>query len=168
MAENCGHERAHVSGIIRLEPAHALIAGALHRASFEIAWRDEEFAQLLEQPGVAGLMWTGAEPQGFILIRAVADEAEILTLAVAPDFRRRGIAESLLEEASRMLRAGGTHRLFLEVADDNAPARALYEKHGFTATGRRAKYYERGPSGRVDAVIMALALQPPPLAAPHH
>ncbi|MCC6914604.1 MAG: ribosomal protein S18-alanine N-acetyltransferase [Rhodospirillaceae bacterium] len=157
-----------MSGIIRLEPAHALVAGALHRTSFAAPWRDEEFAKLLEQPGVAGLMWTGAEPQGFILIRAVADEAEILTLAVAPDFRRRGIAESLLEEAARMLRAGGTHRLFLEVADDNTAARALYEKRGFTATGRRAKYYERGAAPRVDAVIMALALQPPTLAAPHH
>jgi ribosomal-protein-alanine N-acetyltransferase len=157
-----------MSGIIRLEPAHALIASALHRASFELPWSAEEFAKLLEQPGVAGLMWTGAEPQGFILIRAVADEAEILTLAVAPEFRRRGVAESLLDEAARMLRAGGTHRLFLEVADDNTPARALYEKHGFVATGRRAKYYERASAARVDAVIMTLALQPPTLAAPHH
>ncbi len=157
-----------MSGIIRLEPAHAQVAGALHRTSFTAPWSDAEFATLLEQPGVAGLVWTGAAPEGFILIRAVADEAEILTLAVAPDFRRRGVAESLLAEAVRMLRAGGTHRLFLEVAEDNAPARTLYEKHGFAATGRRAKYYERGPSGRVDAVIMALALQPAALAAPHH
>lgn len=157
-----------MSGIIRLEPAHALIAGALHRASFEIPWSDEEFAKLLEQPGVAGLMWTGTQPQGFILIRAVADEAEILTLAVAPEHRRRGVAAQLLEEACRMLRAGGTHRLFLEVADDNAAARGLYEKYGFAATGRRARYYDRGPHARVDAVVMTLALQAPTLAAPHH
>ncbi len=157
-----------MSGIIRLEPVHALVAGALHRTSFAAPWSDEAFAKLLEQPGVTGLMWTDIEPQGFILIRAVADEAEILTLAVAPPVRRRGIAASLLEEAARMLRAGGTHRLFLEVADDNAAARSLYEKHGFTATGRRAKYYERGSLARVDALIMVLALQPPALAAPHH
>lgn len=157
-----------MSGIIRLEPAHAAVAGALHRTSFATPWSDAEFARLLEQPGVAGLMWTGAGPQGFILIRAVADEAEILTLAVAPDFRRHGVAARLLEEACRMLRAGGTHRLFLEVADDNAAARGLYEKHGFIAAGRRAKYYERAGAGSVDAVIMALALQPPTLAAPHH
>ena len=157
-----------MSGIIRLEPAHALIAGALHRTSFEAPWSGEEFAKLLEQPGVAGLMWTDAEPQGFILIRAVADEAEILTLAVTPQSRRKGIAAHLLEEAFGMLRAGGTHRLFLEVAEGNAAARGLYEKYGFTATGRRKRYYQRGPNERVDAVVMTLELQPPTLATPHH
>lgn len=158
-----------MSGIIRLEPAHARVAGALHRTSFDAPWDDAAFAQLLEQPGVAGLMWTEAEPQGFILIRAVADEAEILTLAVAPAHRRRGIAAQLLDEACRMLRAGGTHRLFLEVAEDNTAARRLYEAHGFAMIGRRARYYERGPKARVDAIIMTLALETAPAsAAPHH
>lgn len=158
-----------MSGIVRLEPAHARVAGALHRTSFPAPWRDDEFAVLLAQPGVAGLMWTEAEPCGFILIRAVADEAEILTLAVAPDYRRRGLAAHLLDEACLMLRAGGTHRLFLEVAEDNTAARALYENHGFSVTGRRAKYYDRGGAHRIDAIVMTLALQPmAALAAPHH
>jgi [ribosomal protein S18]-alanine N-acetyltransferase len=158
-----------VSGIIRLEPAHARVAAALHRTSFEAPWSDAEFAKLLEQPGVAGLMWTAADPRGFILIRAVADEAEILTLAVAPAYRRQGIAALLLDEASRMLRAGGTHRLFLEVAADNIAAKSLYEAYGFRATGRRAHYYDRGGAPRADAIIMTLELEPgAPSAAPHH
>ena len=158
-----------MSGVIRLEPAHARVAGALHRTSFAAPWSDEEFARLLEQPGVAGLLWTSDAPQGFILIRAVADEAEILTLAVVPDARRQGIAAHLLDEAARMLRAGGTRRLFLEVAADNAPARRLYSQYGFTATGRRARYYDRGAATRVDAIVMTLALEPAPeLTAPHH
>jgi ribosomal-protein-alanine N-acetyltransferase len=158
-----------MSGAIRLEPAHARIAGALHRTSFDAPWSEEEFAKLLEQPGVAGLMWNAAEPQGFVLIRAVADEAEILTLAVAPAHRRQGIAADLLNEACHMLRAGGTRRLFLEVAADNAAARALYTSYGFAETSRRAQYYDRGGAKRVDAIVMTLDLAPPRgSAAPHH
>ncbi|MGE4063849.1 MAG: ribosomal protein S18-alanine N-acetyltransferase [Rhodospirillaceae bacterium] len=157
-----------MSGIIRLEPAHARIAAALHGTSFAAPWSEQEFAKLLEQPGVAGLMWNPQDPQGFILIRAVADEAEILTLAVAPAERRKGIAAGLLERACRMLRAGGTHRLFLEVAADNAAARALYNTYGFSETGRRAAYYDRGSAPKVDAIIMSLDLAPRASAAAHH
>ncbi len=158
-----------MTGVIRLEPAHARVAGALHRLSFDAPWSDEEFAKLLEQPGVAGLMWHAAEPKGFILIRAVADEAEILTLAVAPAHRRQGIAADLLNEACRMLRAGGTHRLFLEVAADNGAARALYISYGFAMTGRRARYYDRGTAPKVDAIIMSLDLVATHgLTTPHH
>ncbi len=149
-----------MSGVIRLEPAHARVAGVLHRTSFAAPWGDDEFAKLLEQPGVAGLLWTGDAPLGFILIRAVADEAEILTLAVVPDARRQGIAAHLLDEAAAMLRAGGTRRLFLEVAADNTAARALYAKYGFAPTGRRAGYYARGGGAAVDAIVMTLALAP--------
>lgn len=159
-----------MTGAIRLEPAHARMAAALHRTSFDAPWSEEDFARLLEQPGIAGLMWAAAEPQGFILIRAVADEAEILTLAVAPPYRRRGLAAQLLDEATLMLRAGGTHRLFLEVAADNPAAIGLYENAGFVTSGRRAQYYDRGRGApRVDAIIMTLDLDAPPtLAAPHH
>lgn len=144
-------------GIVRLEPAHAGIAGLLHRASFDAPWPADDFARLLAQPGVAGLLWTARDPQGFILIRAVADEAEILTLAVMPDRRRAGIATLLLDESRRMLRAGGTRRLFLEVAEDNAPARSLYASYGFAVSGRRPGYYARG-AARVDAVVMTLEI----------
>lgn len=158
-----------MSGVIRLEPAHARVAGALHRTSFAAPWSDEEFAKLLEQPGVAGLLWTADAPLGFILIRAVADEAEILTLAVMPEARRQGIAADLLDEAAHMLRAGGTRRLFLEVAADNTAARGLYAKHGFLPTGKRAGYYARQGAPAVDAIVMTLALEPAPVStAPHH
>jgi len=158
-----------MSGAIRLEPAHARLAAALHETSFASPWSDDEFAKLLEQPGVAGLLWQEATPTGFILIRAVADEAEILTLAVAPPHRRQGIGALLLGEASEMLRAGGTRRLFLEVAADNPAARALYASYGFLVTGRRTGYYDRGPALRVDAILMTLELQPRlSLAATHH
>ena len=145
-----------MTNAIRLGPAHARITAALHAACFEAPWSEVEFARLLEQPGVAGLIWHADTPDGFILVRAAADEAEILTLAVAANRRRRGIAARLLNEACRMLRAGGTRRLLLEVAADNAAARALYEGCGFAVTGRRAGYYDRGAARRVDAIIMEL------------
>lgn len=158
-----------MSGVLRLEPAHARLAAALHETSFATPWSDNDFAKMLEQPGVAGLLWQDTVPAGFILIRAVADEAEILTLAVTPDRRRQGIAALLLDEASQMLRAGGTRRLFLEVAADNSAARALYTSYGFSVTGRRPGYYDRGPAPRADAILMTLDLQPSsPLAATHH
>lgn len=159
-----------MTGAIRLEPAHARVAAALHATSFDAPWSGEEFAGLLAQPGVAGLMWTPAEPQGFILIRAVADEAEILTLAVAPVYRRRGVAAMLLGEAIRLLRAGGTHRLFLEVAADNPAAIGLYRAAGFVTSGQRARYYDRGAGKpRADAIIMTLDVETGgTLAAPHH
>ena len=158
-----------MTGAVRLEPSHARIAAALHATCFDTPWSEVEFVRLFEQPGVAGLMWQADAPEGFILVRAAADEAEILTLAVIANRRRRGIAARLLDEACRMLRAGGTNRLFLEVAADNAAARALYAERGFAVTGRRAGYYDRGAARRVDAIIMELDFAAPGIsAAPDH
>jgi ribosomal-protein-alanine N-acetyltransferase len=143
------------------------VIGALHRTSFAAPWTAEEFALLLEQPGVAGWMWHAPSPLGFILVRAAADEAEILTLAVTPGYRRAGIATALLDQAVRTLRAGGTARLFLEVAADNAAALALYGKSGFERSGLRPAYYARAgketggdkvDGEAVDAVTMTLLL----------
>ncbi len=156
-----------MSGLIRLEPAHAEIAAALHATSFDTPWGTDDFARLLEQPGTAGLAWTNPAPLGFILIRAVADEAEILTIAVMPEARRKGIATTLLDEAAAMLRSGGTHRLFLEVAADNTAALDLYVAHGFKPSGRRKGYYARG-AARVDAILMTLMLTAPASPTPHH
>lgn len=163
-----------MTGLIRLEPAHAGLASALHATSFAAPWSEADFAQLLAQPGVAGLLWRADAPQGFILIRAVADEAEILTIAVAPEYRRQGAAIALLDEACRWLQAGGTQRLFLEVAADNTAAVTLYTRYGFVRSGRRTGYYARGPGqAPVDALVMSLDMNPHDLSesastAPHH
>ena len=89
------------------------------------------------------------------MVRAAADEAEVLTLSVAPTVRRKGTASKLLAQALDILRAGGSARIFLEVAADNAAASALYTRHSFTPCGRRADYYGAGASGKsVDAIVM--------------
>ncbi|MBS7791055.1 GNAT family N-acetyltransferase [Roseococcus sp. SDR] len=90
--------------------------------------------------GVVGL----TAPGGFILARRVLDEAEILTLAVHPDHRRQGLGEALVETAAVVTAAAGARVMFLEVAEDNAPAMALYAKAGFERAGRRRDYYAPG------------------------
>lgn len=131
----------------------------LHAGAFSAPWDATAFETLLGQSGVFAI----EAPEGFILIRAVADEAEILTLAVDPAARRRGVGARLVQEGAVSAAALGAVRLFLEVADDNAAALALYARAGFTEAGRRTGYYARPDGGRQDALILALNL---PVALP--
>lgn len=102
-------------------------------------------------------------PGGFALFALAADEAEVLTLAVAPGARRRGLGAALLAAAAAAAAARGARSIHLEVAEDNAAARALYARAGFAETGRRRGYYAR-PGGRTDALRLRRALDiPPPL-----
>jgi len=97
---------------------------------------------------------SGAGIVGFLDVRRAADEAEIIDLWVAPPSRRAGIAFALLDRLAIDLAARGTARLFLEVAVDNAPARALYTRQGFEGVARRKVYYTRPSGERVDALLM--------------
>ena len=126
----------------------------LHAVTFAAPWDAAAFEALLGQAGVFAV----EAPEGFILIRSVADEAEILTLAVDPAARRQGVGARLLREGAAEAAARGAARLFLEVADDNAAARALYARTGFTEAGRRPGYYARSDGSRQDALILALNL----------
>lgn len=127
---------------------------ALHAEAFAAPWDAAAFADLLGQAGVA----LEGEEDGFILIRTVADEAEILTLAVRPQARRRGLGARLLDAAAGRAKASGATRLFLEVAEDNGPARGLYQHRGFQAAGRRPRYYTRADGSAVDALLLVLNL----------
>lgn len=126
----------------------------LHAEAFDAPWPESAFADLLAQPGVVAL----SEPDGFILIRTVADEAEILTLAVRPLARRRGLARRMVESAAVLANREGASHLFLEVAEDNFAARALYAATGFQAVGGRAGYYARAGGARVDALVLSRPL----------
>ncbi|WP_333591780.1 GNAT family N-acetyltransferase [Brevundimonas sp.] len=126
----------------------------LHAAAFAAPWTAGTFAELLVQPGV----FAETADDGFILIRVVADEAEILTLAVRPEARRRGLGARLAAAAAARAAALGAERLFLEVAQDNAAARGLYARSGFVEVGRRRGYYARPGATAVDALTLALNL----------
>jgi ribosomal-protein-alanine N-acetyltransferase len=97
---------------------------------------------------------SGAGIVGFLDVRHAADEAEIIDLWVSPPLRRAGIARALLDRLAYGLASRGAVRLFLEVAVDNAPARALYTSHGFEDVARREAYYTRPSGERVDALLM--------------
>ncbi len=92
---------------------------------------------------------------GFIVTRCMADEVEILNLAVAPAQRRRGLAWSLLEAALAAARESGIRRAFLEVRESNAAAIAFYRRQGFAEMGRRPRYYA---SPAEDALVFAREL----------
>ncbi|KAF0183072.1 MAG: GNAT family N-acetyltransferase [Hyphomonadaceae bacterium] len=122
----------------------------LHALAFADCWSAEAFGDLLGSPGVQALL----APDGFIVVRTVADEAEILTLAVAPAARRAGLGRALASKAAEVAREQGAARLYLEVSAKNAAARALYAALGFTEIGRRARYYADG----ADALVLSLGL----------
>lgn len=139
--------------IVRAGPAHCFMLAAIHEAAFERgeSWGVVMLAAQLGQPGVVALL---DEAGGMILIRVAADEAEILTLAVAPEARRTGLGRALLDAACEAARAAGAVRLFLEVSATNQAARALYDAAGFQQIGRRRRYYADGS----DALTMSLTL----------
>lgn len=106
-------------------PTDAALLAALHSQGFRDAWNEQAFATLLATPGTFGLLAGTDQPLGFILCRAAADEAEILTLFVPEPHRRTGVATALIGRAADLARGAGVTALFLEVADDNESARAL-------------------------------------------
>ncbi|MDP3339032.1 ribosomal protein S18-alanine N-acetyltransferase [Frigidibacter sp.] len=129
---------------------------ALHAACFTVPrpWTASEFADLLARQDTFLLQ----EPTGVLLGRALAGEAELLTLAVAPEARRAGIGARLLAGFLAEAAARGAETAFLEVAEDNQPARALYERAGFAPAGRRRAYYRHPDGTSTDALVMTRAL----------
>jgi len=125
---------------------------ALHGASFHRGWSDGEFEQLLmERNVIAHRATVGRKVVGFILSRLAADEAEILSVAVANSQRGKGLARQLLDLNLRRLAGLGTHAVFLEVDEGNVPARRLYQRAGFRDVGRREGYY---PAGKGAAALI--------------
>ena len=135
--------------LIPATPVHAQILAAIHAESFPPAerWGPDAMALQLEQPNCFGHI----DPAGgFILARIAADEAEILTLAVAPPRRRAGSGLALLSAAITTATRYGAKSIFLEVSLTNIAAQALYTRLGFCQVGRRRHYYPDGG----DALVM--------------
>lgn len=124
----------------------------VHAAAFTDArpWHADEFAKLLETPGVILL----GDVRSFLLGRLIADEAEVLTIATSPQFQRMGLAKTTLAAFLDGLKAQQARYAFLEVAEDNMAANALYSKAGFAQTGRRPHYYARPNGTKVAALVL--------------
>lgn len=148
---------------MRLRPAtaeDAALLAAMHETAFEAPWGADEIAALLTGPGGFAVIAENEEADGFILCRAIGGEAEILTLAVRPEARQRGLGRSLLEAAAAIATKAGAEAMFLEVAEDNTAAMGLYQSSGFRLAGRRPGYYRRGDEA-TDALVMRRWLNTP-------
>lgn len=122
---------------------------ALHAACFPDPWNAAAISALLVAPDT----FAYAHEDGFVLARAAGGEAEILTLAVAPAARGRGLGRRLLQAAIARARELGAETMFLEVGTENPAALALYAGLGFTKVGTRKGYYGGG-----DALVLRLPL----------
>ncbi len=139
--------------------AAALLA-ELHARAFDKPWTEAELAKLLDNQAVFALVARAGAPQGFALAWAAAGDAELLTVAVVPEARRRGVGASLVTAAGVAALVRGASHMHLEVSENNAAARALYVKLGYEEAGRRHAYYG-GEGGAVDAIVMRRALPRP-------
>ncbi|TDX25519.1 GNAT family N-acetyltransferase [Rhodovulum visakhapatnamense] len=141
------------------DASRALSSGALadlHARCFTTPrpWNASEFDDLLATPGT----FLCGDARGFSMGRVAVGEAELLTIAVAPECRRTGLGRARLDAFEAEARARGAQEAFLEVAVDNAAACALYTGAGFVLAGRRPRYYGTPDGRRIDALVMRKAL----------
>ena len=124
----------------------------IHKASFITPrpWNEKEILEILSSPGCFLEHLIG----GFFIARVIADEAELLTLAVDPLLRRKGIGKILVERFLRHAKSKGAYLAFLEVASNNHAAQALYKTAGFVESATRKKYYSGPGNTKIDAKIM--------------
>ena len=118
----------------------------------EDPWPEALFSRSADKLTVAA---EGESILGYIVFSSVLDEGSIDNIAVAPGYRRRGVADALISNAIEKAQEAGLSVIYLEVRASNAPAIALYKKHGFREVGRRRSYYEKP---REDAILMTLVL----------
>lgn len=144
--------------------AGADLLSALHREIFPSdtgeRWQPHDLIAILSQPTTICLLaQLDDTPAGYALLRIIADECELLSFGVRPEMRRQGIAGRLLDRSLAVCRKHGVRRCFLEVREDNLPARRFYEGKGFVPVGRRPEYYRSNNGQKTDAITMALESQ---------
>jgi [ribosomal protein S18]-alanine N-acetyltransferase len=127
----------------------------IHAASFHRGWGVSEFESMLaERNTLAHRLRLGRRIAGFIVSRIGADEAEILSVALDPHQRGRGLSRDLLLTHLGHLAGRGVRTVFLEVEENNQPARRLYQQTGFATVGRRERYYQQPGGEQLNALLM--------------
>lgn len=159
-------ERLGARSAVRIAPLaseHADRLAEIHATAFAKPWSALEFEAFLTNPSIRldGL-FLGRDPQphGFVVTRCVVDEAEILSVALAPEARGRGYSRLLLVTHVNNLANAGIGQVHLEVEEGNRPALALYRRLGFAQVGQRVGYYARPDGTRANALSMSLDLSP--------
>lgn len=148
-----------------LEPDDLDLAAEIHSEAFSRPWSGDEFSSLMTQPGTFGFVARrvgekqSAPPAGFVLARLVADEAEILTIAVSRRARRQGVGRLLMDMVLQRLHSDRAKSLFLEVDEENTGALALYRRLRFAEVGRRPAYYNDANGRKTSALVLKRTLR---------
>ena len=136
---------------------NAVELAKIHAASFSYAprpWTADEFDSLLKSPNIKLFEQAG----GFVVFRFAGPEADLLTIAVDPAFRRQGIAKKLMLIGHESAKSAGVEEVFLEVSQENPHAKSLYEQFGYEVRAIREKYYS-GPNGqKINGLVMRCLL----------
>ncbi|MGH1479928.1 MAG: GNAT family N-acetyltransferase [Geminicoccales bacterium] len=148
----------------------------LHQSCFDDPWSRTDLAHLLALPGGFGILGRlfegnlsgldGMRGVGFALCRVIRDEAELLSIGVGPNYRRRSIGAVLLRDSMERSQKMGAQAMFLEVATDNKSAQRLYQSFGFVEVGKREGYYSRPDGTRMSAFTMRCDLNNTELPTP--
>ncbi len=139
------------------EPADAETIAGLHARGFYRGWSREEFAAYIAGPDTPVYVVCDKKRRiaGFAMLRLAADEAELITIAVDPKWRKKGVGLALMRALFEDLRMTAAKRLFLEVAADNPAALKLYARLGFARLSERRGYYARADGQPATALVMA-------------
>lgn len=133
--------------------AHRL--AQLHGASFHRGWGESEFDQMLtERNTLVQRLRLGHRVIGFAVSRLAVDEAELLSIAIDAKHRGRGLSRDLLSNHLGHLAGRGIRKVFLEVEENNQPARRLYQRFGFQQVGRRERYYRDSSGQDLNALVL--------------
>lgn len=141
-------------------PGLALLA-ELHHAAFssqgERSWTPSEFADILAIPGTSAKLYrSNGKPIGFVIVRTVLDEAELISIAVDPAFQGQGFAKKMMDDITRQLQALKVSQLFLEVREDNNKALKLYSAINFKKISERKDYYKTLSGQKFNAHVFLL------------
>ena len=141
---------------MRLSSDQAQESAELHREAFAHSWPVQEFEAILsaKETVADGILDERGFLQGIAITRVIANEGEILTVAISKRHRSKGNGALLLEHHLKRLISLGVERLFLEVSKDNPPAQGLYKKFNFKKVGERRGYYQASEGLRADAIVM--------------
>ena len=147
--------------VAALDTSHAATLAEIHASAFARAWSGLEFEGMLADDHITAdglFLGRRLEPVGFALSRRVGDEAEVLSVAIAPELRGRNCARPLLTGHLDTLARRGVRTVHLEVEEGNARALALYKRAGFREIGRRVGYYLKPDGSRAAALTMSRSL----------
>ena len=150
---NCDLTQGKKYQIERMQASHTVQIAALEQANFSAPWDEASIRGELDNPLA---LWLAAVDEngtvlGYVGSQSCFGDADILNVCVAPEARRRGLAEALMTELERRLIPKGVEKITLEVRTSNEPAIRLYEKLGYSQVGTRKNYYEKP---REDALIL--------------